>query len=141
MEADLPVNPRLTIPGEELVVATSRSGGPGGQHVNTTDSRVTLRWNVRASSALHEEDRARLLEKLAARLTREGEVMVSVSDDRSQLVNRGLARERLAAGVAAALVIPRVRRPTRPSRGSKERRIAAKKRRGDRLRDRGADEG
>jgi len=141
MEADLPVNPRLTIPGEELVVSTSRSGGPGGQHVNTTDSRVTLRWNVRTSSALCEEDRERLFEKLAARLTREGEVMVSVSDDRSQLVNRGLARERLAAGVAAALVIPRVRRPTRPSRGSKERRIAAKKRRGDRLRDRGSDEG
>lgn len=140
MEADLPVNPRLTIPGEELEVATSRSGGPGGQSVNTTDSRVTVRWNVQTSRVLTDEDRARLFEKLGARLTREGEVMVSVSDDRSQLVNRGLARDRLAALVAQALVVPRVRRATRPTRGSKERRIAEKKRRGSRLRERGADD-
>ena len=140
MEADLFVNPRVTIPGEELQVVTSRSGGPGGQHVNTTDSRVTLRWNVLTSRVLDEETRARLLLRLASKLTREGEVMVSVSDDRSQLVNRGLASDRLAALVCQSLIVPRTRRPTRPTRGSKERRIASKKRRGERLRDRGADD-
>jgi ribosome-associated protein len=138
VEADLPVNPSFSIPGEELQVSTSRSGGPGGQHVNTTDSRVTIRWNVMSSPALSEDARARILLKLGSRLTREGEVMVSASDDRSQLVNRGLARDRLAALLRQALLVPRSRRPTRPSRGSKERRIAAKKLRGARLRDRGA---
>jgi ribosome-associated protein len=141
VEADLAVNARVTIPGSELEVSTSRSGGPGGQHVNTTDSRVTLRWNVPRSAALDEAARARVLELLGPRLTREGDLLVSVSDDRSQLVNRGLARERLAALVAGALHVPRTRRATRPTRGSQERRIAAKKRRGARLRDRGGDEG
>jgi ribosome-associated protein len=141
VEADLAVNARVTIPGSELEVSTSRSGGPGGQHVNTTDSRVTLRWNVPRSAALDEAARARVLELLGPRLTREGDLLVSVSDDRSQLVNRGLARERLAALVAGALHVPRTRRATRPTRGSQERRIAAKKRRGARLRDRGGDDG
>lgn len=134
MEADLPVDGRLTIPGAELRVSTSRSGGPGGQHVNTTDSRVTLRWNVRTSAALDEPARERLLERLGPKLTLDGDVMVSVSDDRSQMFNRQLARERLAALVRAARVPTKARHATRPTRGSKERRITAKKTRGARLR-------
>ena len=138
VEADLPVDARLTIPGVELRVSTSRSGGPGGQGVNTTDSRVTLRWNVRTSVALGEEARARLLERLGPKLTLDGDVMVSVSDERSQLVNRERARERLAAMVRAARVVAAPRRATKPTRGSKERRLTAKRTRSTKLRDRGA---
>lgn len=134
MEADLPIDARLTIPGAELSVSTSRSGGPGGQHVNTTDSRVTLRWNVTTSAALSDEAKAKLVERLGKRVTIAGEIIVHVSDDRSQLTNRELARERLAAAVRAARVELAPRRPTRPSRRSKERRIQAKKARGDTLR-------
>lgn len=140
MEADLPVNASLTIPGVELRVSTSRSGGPGGQHVNTTDSRVTLRWNVAASTALTEPQRIRLHARLSSKLTLDGDLMVSVQDDRSQFYNRTLARERMAAMVAAALVEQKKRRPTRPSRASGERRLAAKRVRGARIRDRGGSE-
>jgi len=140
VEADLPVDKRLTIPGPELRVSTSRSGGPGGQGVNTTDSRVTLRWNVRTSAALSDEARAHLLERLGHRLTLDGDVMVSVSDERSQLTNRELARERLAAVVRGARVVAAPRRATKPTRGSKERRLTAKRTRSTKLRDRGAGE-
>ncbi len=140
MEAPLPVDSTLTIPGDELTVATSRSGGPGGQHVNTTDSRVTLRWNVRLSVVLNDEARAWLLERLQSKLTLQGEVMVSVSDERSQLLNRQLARERLALFIRNARIVPKRRRPTRPSRGSQLRRLTAKKSRADRLKQRNAEE-
>lgn len=136
MEADLPVDHSLTIPGTELRVSTSRSGGPGGQSVNTTDSRVTLRWNVRDSAALSEEARERLLVRLSTKLTLDGDVMVSVSDERSQLMNRELARQRLAAVVRGARTVQKSRRATRPTRGSKERRHTAKKTRGERLKNR-----
>ena len=136
MESDLQIDETLTIPGGELRVSTSRSGGPGGQGVNTTDSRVTLRWNVRTSEALSEEARERLLFRLATRLTLEGDVMLSVSTERSQLTNRELARERMVKIVRAARVVQKARRPTRPSRASKERRLTAKKSRGARLRSR-----
>lgn len=137
MEADLPIDAALTIPGEELRVSTSRSGGPGGQGVNTTDSRVTLRWNVRTSPTLGDEARMTLVTRLGPRLTLDGDIMVSVSDERSQLSNREIARERLAKLVQAARVIQKSRRPTRPSRRAKERRLTAKKSRGDRLKARG----
>lgn len=136
MESDLPIDAGLTIPGAELRVTTSRSGGPGGQGVNTTDSRVTLRWNVRNSAALGEESRERLVARLNRRVTLEGDVSVSVSDERSQLSNRATARERLAAMVRGARTVQRARRPTRPTRGSKERRLGAKKARGEKLKNR-----
>ena len=137
MEADLDIDARLVIPGAELSVATSRSGGPGGQSVNTTDSRVTLRWNIVTSLALSDEAKAKLIERLGRRVTLAGELLISVSDERSQLTNRELARERMAAAVRAARFEAKPRRPTRPSRGSQERRIQAKKVRGDTLRERG----
>ena len=136
MESDLRIDAGLTIPGTELRVTTSRSGGPGGQGVNTTDSRVTLRWNVQSSAALGEEARDRLVARLDRRVTAEGDVSVSVSDERSQLSNRATARERLAAMVRGARIVQRVRRPTRPTRGSKERRLVAKKARGATLKNR-----
>ena len=129
MAADLPVTARLTIPGEELTERFSRSSGPGGQGVNTTDSRVELVWDL-AASALPTDVRDRLRARLGVRLTGD-ELVVVASEHRSQLRNREAARERLAGLVARALAPPPPpRRATRPSRGATERRIAAKKRRG-----------
>lgn len=136
IEADLPIDAGLVIPGEELSVATSRSGGPGGQHVNTTESRVSLRWNVQGTTAISDEAKARLVVALGSRLTDSGDIIVHVSTERSQLSNREIARERLA-GLVRTARIPKVpRRKTKPSFGSKLRRLDAKKQRGDRLRSR-----
>jgi ribosome-associated protein len=126
--ADLPVNGRVTIPGDELTERFSRSSGPGGQGVNTTDSRVELVWDL-GVSALPAELLDRLRRRLGSRLT--GDTLaVTASERRSQLRNREAARERLAGLVARALEPPPPpRRATRPSRGATERRIESKKRR------------
>jgi ribosome-associated protein len=135
---DLPVDRGVVIPGRELVVRTSRSGGPGGQHVNTTDSRVELRWDVAASVALDDAQRARLRDRLGPRLTAEGVLVLHVDAHRSQHRNRDAARARLRELVADALVPPRPRRPTRRTRASVERRLDAKRRLSARKRERGA---
>ncbi|HEY6749316.1 MAG TPA: alternative ribosome rescue aminoacyl-tRNA hydrolase ArfB [Mycobacteriales bacterium] len=128
MPADLPVNSRVTIPGEELTERFSRSSGPGGQGVNTTDSRVELVWDL-SESDLPEDVLDKLRRRLGSRLAGDA-VTVVASERRSQLRNREAARERLAALVGRALEPPPPpRRATRPSRGATERRIAAKKRR------------
>jgi ribosome-associated protein len=132
----LKVNDALSIPRNELDVRVSRSSGAGGQHVNKTSSRVEIFWNVRRSRALTEEQRARLLERLASRLTTEGSIRVVASDMRSQSRNRDIAEERLADMVRRALLIPKKRRPTRPTRASKEARLEGKKRRSHTKRDR-----
>jgi ribosome-associated protein len=132
----LKVNDALSIPRNELDVRVSRSSGAGGQHVNKTSSRVEIFWNVRGSRALTEEQRARLLERLASRLTTEGSIRVVASDMRSQSRNRDIAEERLADMVRRALLIPKKRRPTRPTRASKEARLEGKKRRSHTKRDR-----
>jgi ribosome-associated protein len=124
----LAVNEALSIPRSELDMRVSRSSGAGGQHVNKTSSRVEIFWNVLGSRALTEEQRARLREKLASRLTTEGSIRVVASDMRSQNRNRDLAEERLADLVRRALLIPKKRRPTRPTRASKEARLEGKKR-------------
>jgi len=118
----------LTIPAGELVERFSRSSGPGGQSVNTTDSRVELSWDVGSSAALADHHRDRLLTRLDGRLT-SGVLTISASEHRSQLQNRTAARTRLAAMVTAALRPEQVRRPTRPSRAAKQARLDAKKRR------------
>ena len=134
-DQDLRIGPRLTIPADELAFETSRSGGPGGQHVNKVETKVTLRWRPGASRVLSE--------RLAARLTRSGDLAVHASRYRSQSRNLEDARERLAGLVRAALAPVRQRKPTRPTRGSKERRLEAKRRRGEtkRRRQRGGEEG
>ena len=127
MDAFLPVNARVSIPLGEVRVSFSRSGGPGGQNVNKVETQVEVRWTPAASRALGEEDRAWLLAKLAGRLRGEGELIVVSSRFRTQAANREDALERLAGTVRAALVRPRRRRKTRPSRAAQQRRLDAKK--------------
>jgi ribosome-associated protein len=124
----LVINESLSIPRSELDVRVSRSSGAGGQHVNKTSSRVEIFWNVTGSRAPSDEQRARLSQKLASRLTSDGSIRVVASDMRSQTRNRELAEERLADLVRRALVIPKKRRATKPSRASKEARLESKKR-------------
>jgi ribosome-associated protein len=132
----LAVNEALSIPRSELDVRVSRSSGAGGQHVNKTSSRVEIFWNVVESRAITEEQRARLQEKLASRLTTEGSIRVVASDMRSQSRNRELAEERLADLVRRALIVPRKRRATKPTRAAKEARLDSKKRHSTKKRDR-----
>jgi len=127
---DLHVHRSLVIPDHELNWRFSRSSGPGGQGVNTTDSRVELSYDVQGSTALTDVHRARALERLGSRLT-EGVLTVSASEHRSQLRNREAAEARLAALLRDAIAPPpKTRRPTKPSRGAQQRRIDAKKQRG-----------
>ncbi|MCP2032645.1 ribosome-associated protein [Okibacterium sp. HSC-33S16] len=123
---DLEVSPALVIPAAELGWRFSRSSGPGGQHVNTSDSRVELFWNVAESGALTDEQRSRLLARLRGRLVG-GVVTVASSEQRSQLRNREDALRKLAELVRAGLApdAPR-RRPTKHTQGSHRRRLAAK---------------
>ena len=127
---DLRVSSTLLIPGDELEIRASRAGGPGGQHVNTTSSRIELRWDVRSSAAPTDAQRGRLLERLAPRLTNDGVLVLHASEHRSQLRNREAALARLTAIVAEALEVPRERRATRPTRAARERRLEAKRARG-----------
>jgi len=125
---DLAVGVHHRIPRAELVTRASKAGGAGGQHVNTSSTRVEVLWNPGTSRALTEEERARVAEKLAARLDAEGRVRVVASDTRSQKQNRDLAEARLAELVRRALLVPRKRKATRPSRAARERRLDEKRR-------------
>jgi len=116
------------IPRAELSARASRSGGAGGQHVNTSSTRVELLWNPATSRAFNDEERARVIEKLAARLDAEGNIRIVASDTRSQRQNRDLAEQRLAELVRRSLLVPKKRRATKPTRASKERRLDEKKR-------------
>jgi len=119
----------LVLPATELVERFSRSSGPGGQSVNTTDSRVELDFDVATSAALSEAQRQRALARLASRLV-DGRLVVVATEHRSQHRNRVAARERLAVILRAALVPPAPpRRPTKPSRGARERRLTDKRQR------------
>ena len=138
-DGDIVITPALTIPRAELQFRASRAGGPGGQHVNTSSTRVELLWDLTHSTVVSDEQRGRLLTKLAARLDAVGMVRVVASDRRSQSQNRDAAAERLALLVRQALVVPRKRRPTRPTRASREQRLADKRKRGERKRDRRRD--
>jgi len=123
---ELRIDERTAIPLAEVELRTSRSSGPGGQHANVTASRVEAVFDIAASPSLDEARRARLLERL-------GPVATAVAQDgRSQYRNRELALGRLAAKLAAALRVPRRRRPTKPSRASRRRRLEQKRRTGER---------
>ena len=125
------INDRLTIPKAELTYRASRAGGPGGQHVNTSSTRVELLWNPGQSTVLDDATRARLMERLAARLDGEGMIRIVASENRSQLKNRQAAAERLAEIVRQALVVPKKRKATKPSRSAKEARLGEKKQRSE----------
>jgi ribosome-associated protein len=130
MSGDLPISNRFSIPGNELEAHASRSGGPGGQHANTSATRIQLRWNVRESRALSAGRRDAILERLSHRIDSDGVLQVAVDTHRSQHQNREEARERLAGLVADALRPRKKRRKTRPSRASNEKRLRKKKHRG-----------
>jgi ribosome-associated protein len=128
--AQLRVNRELAIPRAEIVLRASRSSGPGGQHANVTASRVEASFDVLASPSLSESQRARLLARAGAR------VVAIAQDERSQTRNRELALARLSERLARALLVPKHRRPTRPTAASRERRLAAKRRGSERKRER-----
>jgi ribosome-associated protein len=127
----LVVNDRVRIPLAEIEIRTSRSSGPGGQHANVTESRVEAAFEVGASGALSDAEKARIAERLGDRIT------AVAQDARSQARNRELALERLAEKLAAALQPPKRRRPTKPGRAARERRLEAKRRTSQRKQQRG----
>jgi ribosome-associated protein len=130
MDDPMPVRGQTAIPLREIALRTSRSSGPGGQHANVTASRVEAIFDVGASQALSDGQKRRIIARL-------GPVVTAVAqDERSQLRNRELALARLRARLAAALDVPRPRRPTRPTRASVRRRAEDKQRQAKRKRDR-----
>lgn len=136
-EGDLILSGGNRIPLSEVVELASRSSGPGGQHVNTSSTRVTLRWNLRTTEGLHAPARARAIARLAGRLSRTGELVVHSDRHRSRRRNQETARERLREIVEEALHIEAPRRPTAPSKSAKRRRTDEKKRRGQLKAERG----
>src|SRR3954447_9912601 len=128
----------LVLPEEELSFATSRSGGPGGQNVDKLETRVTLRFDLAGSPSLSEEQKARLRERLATRITRDGVLQVSSQKHRSQGANRDAAVERFAELLRENLREEPPRKKTRPSRAAKARRLEEKRRQSQRKRERSA---
>jgi ribosome-associated protein len=129
MADDLVINDNLTIPDGELEITASRSSGPGGQHVNKTDTRIQIRWNVRDSAVLSDHQRRLVLNNLSPRVTEAGDLLIASDSHRSQKRNREDALQRLAALVREALIPPKPRKKTRPSRAAKEKRLQEKKQR------------
>ncbi|HTK49391.1 MAG TPA: alternative ribosome rescue aminoacyl-tRNA hydrolase ArfB [Gemmatimonadaceae bacterium] len=130
-EGAVEVTPALAIPRAELEVRATRAGGAGGQHVNTSSTRIELLWNPGRSAALGEEERALVAERLASRIDGKGWLRVVSSARRSQEQNREAAEQRLAELVRGALAVRKRRRATKPSRAAKEARLAEKRRRGE----------
>jgi ribosome-associated protein len=130
------VNESVVIPRDELVARASRAGGAGGQHVNTSSTRIELVWNVAASRALTDDQRERVLQRLSSRLDSEQNLRVVASDRRSQRQNRESAEMRMAELVRQALIVPKKRRPTKPSRAAKQARLESKRRLSNKKRER-----
>lgn len=135
-DAMLRVSPELLLPLAELEFRATRSGGPGGQHVNTSSTRVEVSWDVAGSPTLTSTQRDRLLMRLASRLDGSGHLRLVSSSSRSQLRNKEDVIARLRELVAEALVVPKTRRRTKPSRAAKAARLESKRRRSVRKRDR-----
>lgn len=130
------VTETVNIPRSELVVRATRSGGPGGQHVNTSSTRIEIVWNVSQTRALSDEERLRAIARLGSRVSEEGAVRVVASDSRSQRQNRERAEARLADLVRRALTVPKARKRSRKPRRAVEARLEAKKRQRERKRER-----
>jgi ribosome-associated protein len=128
-DAFLDITPDLRLPLAELDYRASRSGGPGGQHVNTSSTRIEVWWDIAQSPTLSAEQRAQLLVRLGPRLDSNGRLRLVSSGSRSQFRNREDVTERLREVVAAALAVRKKRKPTRPSRAAKAARLEAKRRR------------
>ena len=124
----------------EIESRASRSSGPGGQHVNTSSTRVELVWMLTGSRAVNAEQRNRIRDKLAGRLDSDGNLRIVASDTRSQRQNRALAEQRLAILVRRALAIPKPRKRTKPTKGSVERRLTEKHRHAEKKRERRGDD-
>jgi ribosome-associated protein len=137
-DGPLVVDHTLTIPTSELTFRATRAGGPGGQHVNTSSTRVELLWNLERSRAVDAAQRDRLREKLSSRLDGDGTLRVVASEFRSQARNRAEAGSRLAALLRKALVVPKARRKTKPTRGAVEQRLHSKRAHSNRKRNRRA---
>ena len=133
----LVINDKVEIPLSELVYTASRSSGPGGQHVNTSDTRIQVRWNVKESTALDDAERARVLKMLASRLTEAGDLILASDSHRSQRRNREDVTQRLASLVREALIPPKPRKKTKPTRASREKRLDEKRRKSRAKKDRG----
>jgi ribosome-associated protein len=128
-DGDLEITSALLLPLSELDYRATRSSGPGGQHVNTSSTRIEVWWDIRASPSLTDDQRSRLLDRLATRLDSAGRLRIVASQSRSQLRNREAATERLREVVAAALAVAKPRKRTKPSRAAKAARLEAKRRR------------
>ena len=127
---DLKIRPDLVVPAAELEFHFSRSSGPGGQHVNTTSSKATLVWPVMHSNILSDAQKQRLAGRLHNRINQEGELQVHSEQHRSQHRNRQACRELMAGLVRDALHVPKKRKPTKPSRAARQKRVDEKKQRG-----------
>jgi ribosome-associated protein len=127
----LQVSARILIPEEELHFTFARSSGPGGQNVNKVNSKATLHWNPSLSAALPDDVRARFLTKYAGRITNDGHVVIISQESRDQPKNIALCLDKLRNLIAGVLTVPKKRRPTKPTKGSKQRRLSAKKQRSD----------
>ena len=122
----IPVTRHIAIDSDELIESYARASGPGGQHLNTTDSAVTLRFDVANSPNLPEAVKLRLAELAGSRLTRDGVLVLRSEGARSQLVNRQDVRDRLLALIREATIVPKKRRPTKPTKASQQRRVEGK---------------
>lgn len=137
MDDAVVVNADLTIPRGELTYRATRAGGPGGQHVNTSSTKVELSWDVQGSPSLADDQRRRISEKLATRIAEDGVLRLTSAGSRSQHQNKEDVTERFGRMIEQALRIPKPRRKTKPSRASKEARLKSKKKRSETKSNRG----
>ncbi len=127
---DLIIQEGIAIPLHEIEISASRAGGPGGQHVNKTNTRITVRWNLHASQSLTPQQKERIAKRLEAQLTQEGDLVIHNGSTRSQEQNKRKALEQLANRIAYGLFVPKKRMKTKITKHAKEKRLMTKKKHG-----------